>query len=154
MKQWQREEDQARFGSPVASTLPPGAWPGRDQQDARDQVRNAKPHGAMMVSVNVDKPASTDPGKAPATILVVDDSRTNLMRVAGILKNHYQVLTADSGKRALELATRQPYPIAYGIIAKHQGKIEVESVVGSGTTFTLTLPIEPAGPQDAAAAEG
>jgi two-component system, NtrC family, sensor kinase len=32
--------------------------------------------------------------------------------------------------------------LSYGIIQKHHGKIEVESVVGKGTTFTLTLPIK------------
>jgi len=33
--------------------------------------------------------------------------------------------------------------IAYGIIVDHGGEIEVESVEGEGTTFTITLPIEP-----------
>jgi signal transduction histidine kinase len=33
--------------------------------------------------------------------------------------------------------------IAYGIIAKHHGRIEVESHVGRGTTFTITLSIRP-----------
>jgi hemerythrin-like metal-binding protein len=32
--------------------------------------------------------------------------------------------------------------IAYGIINKHQGKIEVESVVGKGTTFRIQLPVK------------
>ena len=31
--------------------------------------------------------------------------------------------------------------VCFGIIRQHEGKIEVESEVGSGTTFTITLPI-------------
>jgi signal transduction histidine kinase len=33
--------------------------------------------------------------------------------------------------------------IAYGIIERHHGSIDVESEVGKGTTFTITLPVEP-----------
>jgi signal transduction histidine kinase len=33
--------------------------------------------------------------------------------------------------------------IVYGIVRKHYGKIEVESTVGKGSTFVLTLPIDP-----------
>jgi signal transduction histidine kinase len=33
--------------------------------------------------------------------------------------------------------------IVYGIVRKHYGKIEVESTVGQGSTFVLTLPIDP-----------
>ncbi len=32
--------------------------------------------------------------------------------------------------------------ISYGIVEKHQGKIEIHSVVGEGTTFTLVLPLQ------------
>ena len=32
--------------------------------------------------------------------------------------------------------------LAYGIIQKHQGRIEVESEVGKGTTFRITLPVK------------
>lgn len=35
--------------------------------------------------------------------------------------------------------------IISGIVEKHRGKIEVESVVGEGTTFILTFPIEKSG---------
>jgi len=34
-------------------------------------------------------------------------------------------------------------PICRRIIEAHQGKISVESIVGEGTTFTITIPIEP-----------
>ena len=43
--------------------------------------------------------------------------------------------------------------IAYGIIGKHHGNIEVSSVVGQGTTFTVTLPIDKAADADGATAE-
>jgi two-component system NtrC family sensor kinase len=33
--------------------------------------------------------------------------------------------------------------VSYGIINSHGGKIEVESSVGIGTTFTIKLPINP-----------
>lgn len=33
--------------------------------------------------------------------------------------------------------------IVYGIVSKHYGKIEVESTVGQGSTFVLTLPVDP-----------
>lgn len=32
--------------------------------------------------------------------------------------------------------------VSYGIISNHEGRIEVESVVGEGTTFTILLPIK------------
>jgi two-component system, NtrC family, sensor kinase len=36
--------------------------------------------------------------------------------------------------------------VSYGIIQAHGGEIEVKSVVGEGTVFTVSLPIEPAAP--------
>ncbi len=37
--------------------------------------------------------------------------------------------------------------VSYEIIQNHQGRIEVESKVGRGTTFTITLPASDAGPR-------
>ena len=31
--------------------------------------------------------------------------------------------------------------IAYGIIERHHGSVEVQSALGKGTTFTVTLPV-------------
>jgi signal transduction histidine kinase len=47
---------------------------------------------------------------------------------------------ADSGSSGLGLS------IAYGVIAQHGGRIELDSEPGRGTTFTLVLPRGPDGP--------
>jgi signal transduction histidine kinase len=44
--------------------------------------------------------------------------------------------------------------VSYGIIEKHQGGITVQSTVGQGTTFLVTLPTAPAAATARAAAEG
>ncbi len=44
--------------------------------------------------------------------------------------------------------------ISYGIIKAHEGRIEVESEVGKGTTFRISLPSGEAPAQDAAAGAG
>jgi signal transduction histidine kinase len=36
--------------------------------------------------------------------------------------------------------------VSYGIVANHSGKIEVDSTVGKGTTFTVMLPVDPPAP--------
>ncbi len=39
--------------------------------------------------------------------------------------------------------------VSYGIIERHGGKIEVQSKVNEGTTFTIKLPLSPQGKRDA-----
>jgi two-component system, NtrC family, sensor kinase len=36
--------------------------------------------------------------------------------------------------------------VSYGIVQRYHGSIEVESEPGRGTTFTVTLPVDPAPP--------
>ena len=49
------------------------------------------------------------PEDAPV-VLVVDDTRVNLMFVTTILEDHYRVRQAASGQQALELAAIKPHP--------------------------------------------
>jgi len=51
----------------------------------------------------------------------------------------------DSGftTKGVGVGTGLGLSICYKIIQDHRGKIEVESEVGKGTTFTLTLPLQP-----------
>ncbi len=46
--------------------------------------------------------------------------------------------------KASGLGTGLGLSIAYGIVSRHQGTIEVESVPGHGATFTIRLPVKPA----------
>ncbi len=41
--------------------------------------------------------------------------------------------------------------VSYGIIERHGGKIEVQSKVNEGTTFTIKLPLRPQGKETLAA---
>ncbi|HLO65227.1 MAG TPA: PAS domain S-box protein [Azonexus sp.] len=43
--------------------------------------------------------------------------------------------------------------LSYGIVEKHHGRIEVESVVGQGSTFRITLPVNQAADQSAPTTE-
>ena len=43
--------------------------------------------------------------------------------------------------------------LSYGIVQKHRGRIDVDSVMGRGTTFRVTLPIRRSAPQDEVLAE-
>jgi len=45
-----------------------------------------------------------------ATLLIVDDLPENLAVLSELLEPHYRVLTATTGERALQLATRYPKP--------------------------------------------
>jgi signal transduction histidine kinase len=45
--------------------------------------------------------------------------------------------------KRLGTGTGMGLSVSYGIIQKHQGRIEVESVLGQGSTFTIWLPVSP-----------
>ena len=47
---------------------------------------------------------------AQSTVLVVDDTPTNIQLLNGILREHYKVKAATNGERALKIAQTEPQP--------------------------------------------
>lgn len=76
--------------------------------------------------------------------LAVDDGKAIEVRIGdtgkGIAKEHLHRLF-DPFFTTKEKGTGLGLAIAYGSISKHQGKIQVESEVGKGTTFIIRLPV-------------
>ena len=61
--------------------------------------------------MHASSPPSFDAGTTPApTILIVDDTPQNLTVLGELLKPHYRVRAANSGKRALSAASTDPRP--------------------------------------------
>ncbi len=59
----------------------------------------------MVSSVNFQSTEAEDVGKAPATILIVDDEPLTLRAIVRVLQSQdYNLLSADTPVRALELA--------------------------------------------------
>jgi PleD family two-component response regulator len=70
------------------------------------QCRNRKPKKKISQVQGTD----TSQEQERATVLVVDDVASNIDVISGILKRHYQVKVATSGKKALRIARTDPQP--------------------------------------------
>ena len=85
--------------------------------------------GTITVKSFVDKPTNT------VKISIADTGKGMTEEVKSKIFQPF-FTTKDVGQ-----GTGLGLSISYGIIKKHDGQIEVESTVGKGTTFTITLPI-------------
>jgi two-component system NtrC family sensor kinase len=93
----------------------------------------AMPHGGVLALRT-----SVDPAAGTVSLQVRDDG-------IGISANNFPKLfepffTTKEGSHGSGLGLA----VAKGIVERHSGRIEVTSEVGRGTTFTVTLPVQPA----------
>jgi signal transduction histidine kinase len=104
------------------------------------------------------KDAMNDGNGGTIRIASFDDGRNVTLRIgdtgSGIAPEHLHRIydpfftTKNAPKRGQHKGTGLGLSVSYGIVQEHQGRIQVESKVGVGTTFTLEFPIENAGSGD------
>jgi signal transduction histidine kinase len=101
----------------------------------------AMPHGGVL-TLRTTRAAAAD-----AVSLQVRDDGIGIP--AGIFSQLFEpFFTTKEGSHGSGLGLA----VAKGIVERHSGRIEVTSEVGRGTTFTVTLPIQPPLPVSADAA--
>ena len=126
----------SRKGLQLARNLDPAlpmilADPGQMQQVILNLLLNAMEATPAGGTITV----STRPGRDGTVEMVVDDTGKGLSQEActRIFDPFYTTKPKGSG---LGLA------ITRRLVEQHHGKIEVASVLGQGTAFTITLPVE------------
>lgn len=89
-----------------------------------------KPRGTITVS-------TCRPGDGEVTLKVSDNGKGMDEKTVKQIFDPFFTTKRNQGGTGLGLS------IVYGIIKEHKGRIEVESKVGAGTTFSIHLPISP-----------
>ncbi|MGO9310400.1 MAG: ATP-binding protein [Spirochaetia bacterium] len=103
-------------------------------------ARDAMPQGGRITisieTVEMDPArAMEDPNRSPGRFVCLSVRDTGSGMDAGTLKRIFEpFFTTKSAGTGLGLAT------VHGIVAQHRGWVEVESEVGTGTTFRIYLP--------------
>ena len=88
-----------------------------------------------LVGANGIKP---DPAGAPMVEVVVTDTGCGIPQA-----NLQRIFDPFFTSKEVGKGTGLGLSVSYGIVKAHGGKISVESVVGSGTTFRISLPVTP-----------
>jgi two-component system NtrC family sensor kinase len=91
--------------------------------------------GRIGVTTGVVPPAEAGQTRASAIELCVSDTGCGIS--AANLQRVFDPFFSTKGPKGTGLGLA----IAWGIIEKHNGRIEVDSTVGKGTTFRILLPI-------------
>jgi len=104
------------------------------------------------------KDAMNDGTGGTIRIASFDDGRTVTLRIAdtgsGIAPEHLHRIydpfftTKNAPRQGQHKGTGLGLSVSYGIVQEHQGRIHVESKIGTGTTFTLEFPVEHVGSAD------
>ena len=86
-------------------------------------------------------------GKGTITIQTVANGQNVIVKVSDTGKgippeNIGRIFDPGFTTKGVGVGTGLGLSISYNIIQKHHGKMEVESEIGKGTTFTITLPID------------
>jgi len=130
----------------LASSLPP-IWLDEDliKQVIVNMVVNAehaiKDTGSITVSTRVcPEPRSPEPGVPPVPMVEIAIADTGCGIPAQNLQRIFDPFFTTKG---VGEGTGLGLSVSHGIVKAHGGAIEVESAVGTGSTFRVYLPVEP-----------
>lgn len=129
------EPEGARQGVTVSHTLAPLEPVEIDREEMKKVVLNLIRNSLEAMGEGGELRISTTEGDGYQT-LRIEDSGSGISQ-DDLRKVFHPYFTTKDGGTGLGLS------IAHRIVVEHGGRIEVDSVVGEGTTFTVTIPSEP-----------
>jgi two-component system NtrC family sensor kinase len=127
----QRREDEVRFRIEVPGSLPPVSGDAVQLQQAvialGTNALDAMPEGGVLAI------SARDAG--PQILVEISDTGVGIPpeNIPKIFEPFFTTKEVGRGT-GLGLA------VCYGILTEHGGSLDVQSTVGAGTTFTITLP--------------
>lgn len=113
--------------------------------NAQHAIENS---GTITVRTRLHSPAAAANGgahKAPAVEISIIDTGSGIPA-----QNLQRIFDPFFTSKAVGKGTGLGLSVSHGIVRSHGGTIEVESMLGEGSTFRIILPIGPGEPKDAA----
>lgn len=116
------------------------------QNLTENALRYGRPNGQIDVTIKANVTHQALPGIALASISIADDGE-------GIAPNHLPRLTerfyrVDKGRSREMGGTGLGLAIVKHIVSRHRGHLEIESVLGQGSCFTVYLPCDGRAPDN------